>query len=96
MALSKKNSRSITVDGTTYRWAFSMDSGYATVVVQHGAGTGQRLEAQTGQWYPGEQRTVSPATVSRLITFAQEQGWDPTSSGPPMRLRDIDQAIGLG
>lgn len=95
VALSKKNSRSITVDDVTYRWAFSMDSGYATIVLQHGSGAGQRVEAQTGHWNWGDKRTVSPAAVSRLINFAQEQGWDTTNSGPPLRLCDIDQAVDL-
>lgn len=95
VALSRKNSRSITVDEITYRWAFSTDSGYATIVLQHGSGAGQRVEAHTGQWNWGDKRTVSPATVCRLINLAQSQGWEPTSSGPPLRLRDIDQAIDL-
>ncbi len=95
VALSKKKSRSIMVNDVEYRWAFSMDSGYATIVLQHGSGTGQRVEAQTGRWNWGDERSVSPAVVARLIEFAQKQGWDPTTSGPPLRLRDIDQAIGL-
>ena len=48
MALSTRNSRRIVVDGVPYRWVLSMDSGYAMVTVQHGSGSGQRLEAQTG------------------------------------------------
>jgi len=93
VALSKKNPRAITVGDTTYRWAFSMDSGFATIVLQHGSGTGQRVEAQTWEWDGGDTRILSPAAVAKLVTFAQEQGWNPMSSGPPLRLRNIDQAI---
>lgn len=95
MALSKRNSRSIVVDGAPYRWAFSMDSGYATIAIQHGSGSGQRLEAQTGSWVWGERRTKSPATVSSIIRFALEQGWEPTHPGPPLQLRDLDEAVHL-
>lgn len=78
VSLSKKGSRLITVEGVAYRWSFSQDSGYAVVVLQHGAGTGQRVEAQTGSRDWGDKRPVTPAGVARLITFALTQGWNPT------------------
>jgi len=44
MALSKKKSRAIAVDGEDYRWSFSPDSGFSIIVVQAAMGTGQKLE----------------------------------------------------
>lgn len=95
MALSKKNSRLIEVAAVEYRWAFSMDSGYATIVVQHAEGAGQRLEAQTGPWNPGDPRALTPTAIAALIKYAQTQGWAPALAGPPLRLRDIEQSIDL-
>ncbi|MCP5031606.1 MAG: hypothetical protein GY939_07350 [Actinomycetia bacterium] len=96
MALSRKKSRQIVVEGISYRWAVSMDSGYDVVVVQHDSGTGQRLEAQTSLWRrPGEHRRITPAGVSALITYALTNGWVPDSLGPPMRVQDIDKQVEL-
>ena len=49
MALSKRNSRAIEVDGTEYRWAVSGDSGFVTLVVQAAAGSGSKLEVNIAE-----------------------------------------------
>jgi len=90
VALGKKQSRLIEVDGIEYRWAFSIDSGYATIVVQHGQGSGRRLETQTGVWHWGEERAVKPSAVAAVILFAKERGWNPLERGPAFRLRGVD------
>jgi len=73
-----------------------VDSGFVVIVVQHGEGSGQRLEAQTGEWHWGEPRAVTPAAIAALINYARTHGWKPEEPGRALRLRDIDQAIGLG
>jgi hypothetical protein len=95
VALSKKNSRLLVVGGIEYRWAFSMDSGFATIVVQDGRGSGQRVEATTGEWHSGDPKSITPAAIATLIGYARSQGWDPTASAPPLRLRDIDRTLNL-
>lgn len=88
MAIARKGSRLITVDGVSYRWVVSEDSGYKVVVVQHGSGRGQRLEATTtygDAGFPG--LAVRPADVRRLIEMALEDGWAPDSDGPPFSGR---------
>jgi len=42
MALSRRSSRSITVDGVEYRWAVSPDSGYLWLIVERADAPGQR------------------------------------------------------
>lgn len=45
MALAKKGSRRITVDGVLYRWVLSPDDGYMVLVTESADASGQRLEA---------------------------------------------------
>jgi hypothetical protein len=45
MALSKRNSRTIHIDGVEYRWAVSPDSGCMWLIVELAASPGQRIEA---------------------------------------------------
>lgn len=70
-----------------------MNSGFATIVIQHASGVGQRLEAQTGEWHHGEDRSISPGAVAAIVRYAIDQGWRPTSTRPPLRLRNIDSAM---
>lgn len=88
MALAKKGSRKITVDGVDYRWAFSPDSGYSVVMVQSFEGAGQKLAVYI-RWseitYSFSQDNgyikVSPGLVSDMIAQALHLGWQAQERG---------------
>lgn len=88
MALSKKGSRSIHVDGADYRWAFSNDSGYSVVMVQSAEGMGQKLAVYI-HWSEitysfrddNGSIKVTPGLVRDMICGALKQGWVPAELG---------------
>ena len=98
MALPKKKTRGIEVDGAAYRWLVSCRRGMIHVSVQRSDGEGQLLQAelsphrtylpgQTGGWTRvGQGRTVTPKLVSHLIRHARKNGWQPETPGPRFRL----------
>ncbi|MFI1521089.1 hypothetical protein [Kitasatospora cineracea] len=98
MALAKKGSRRIVVDGVEYRWRVSSkhwccDSdprplGYA---VEHAARPGTTLVVDTGRpaVFPPEavsDQLVLPAEVAAGIRAALADGWTPDADGPPFAL----------
>ena len=95
MGLAKKGSREIDVDGVTYRWALSPDSGYAVLVAELYDGSGQRLEAQTTYGSEvGHSAAVTPHGVAKTIRLALTEGWQPASRGlTPFRLDQIDKRV---
>lgn len=96
MALSKKSSREIYVDGDTYRWVFSPDSGFFYVVVQSAIGDGARLEAQSSSdWIDFGDAHISSRDVARLIRLALKDGWSPSINGPPFRVQDFDRRLNI-
>ncbi len=86
MALARKGSKTITVDGICYRWTVSEDSGWKVVVVQHESGRGQRLEANTPVADDWHEVAIRPAHVEELIQLAVAEGWAPEEPGPPVRI----------
>ena len=106
MAISKKGSRTITVNGIAYRWVVSPDSGYAVVVVELEPNPGERLlgycnpftEARSpdagGLRLNTIHRTISPGAVTRLIRAALERGWQPAKKGTAeFRIRSADAIL---
>ena len=94
MGLARKGLRHIVVDGETYAWKISPDSGYLTVVVEHKATPRTRLEARTTfGWHPGTQRPITPSSVKALVREALRQGWIPTKGAPPYQMNDIDHIL---
>ena len=96
MAISKKKSRKIVVDGQAYRWAVSEDSGYSVVVVQSDLGSGQKLEAlldwacrtSTATGAGVRIPEITPAMVSQLVRSALREGWRSEARGvPPLKKR---------
>lgn len=89
MALSKRSSRTITVDGSVYRWAVSGDSGYMWLIVELADEPGQRVEASFGYHDvvgPGgritrQRRSVSPGVVRAVVLHALANGWQPERGG---------------
>ncbi len=95
MALAKKSSRTIAVDGFEYRWAVSPDSGCMWLVVELADEPGQRVEA----WFEyddvvrpdgrivGQRRSVSPGVVRAVVLHALANGWRPERGGlKPLRV----------
>ncbi|MEU4114891.1 hypothetical protein AB0F71_10400 [Kitasatospora sp. NPDC028055] len=99
MALVKKGSRRIVVDGVEYRWRMSrkhwccdIDASTLGYVVEDAARPGTTLVVETGrpeqpepQLMPAE--VVLPAEVAAGIRAARSQGWTPTAAGSPFQLR---------
>lgn len=86
MSLARKRSRAIEVDGESYRWALSPDSGYDVIVVQSAAGTGAKLRvyaahdnARFNSVNDNGPYAVTPALVTLIIRQAREQGWQPNA-----------------
>ena len=82
MSFAAKSSRAITVDGVSYRWALSPDSGYDVLVVQSASGVGAKLRvyisyatvAYAGA-EPDGRLSVTPGLVTAIIRQACEHGW---------------------
>jgi hypothetical protein len=89
MALAKKGTRRITVDGVAYRWVVSPDDGYLVLVAEWDGGPGQRLEAffqyhdvcepsEAGAFrIAGQRCSISPGVVRAVILSALATGWKP-------------------
>jgi len=95
MALPKKSSRKIVVDGTSYRWAFFENSGWNDITIQSESGNGSKLHAHVN-WdeYDPEQQGISgwysvvlPKFIAKTIQLAIVKGWKPEVSGTQFSLR---------
>lgn len=91
MSFAAKNSRAITVDGISYRWALSPDSGYDVLVVQSASGVGVKLRvyiAYSTVAYSGAEPdgrlSVTPGLVTAIIRQACEHAWLPSEKGRDM------------
>ncbi|GGX84220.1 hypothetical protein [Streptomyces fructofermentans] len=105
MALVKKGSRLINVDGTTFRWRLrgrpTYDQGLAhsplTYAVEHAGRPGTTLVVTTNQphpsnWFEMQGSPILPAQVADDIRTALAAGWTPKSPGSPFHL---DQSAGF-
>jgi hypothetical protein len=99
LALARKGSRLITVDGVTYRWRIRHRPGYhqgngwspLTFVVEHADAPGRVLvvslpAAHPGNWMGLPVMAVRPATVACTIRMALGRGWRAAVSGIAFRL----------
>lgn len=97
MTLSKKKSRSITVDNIEYRWAIAPFSHKIILVVELAQTKGQKLEVKVlsdidSFWveFPNVQdfnlKVVTPKDVSRIIQQALLKGWKPNEKGRSLRF----------
>jgi hypothetical protein len=99
MALAKKKSRLIHVDGDDYRWAVSPDDGFMVLVVERAQGPGSRLLVYTGYdelllpkpggagFLRSSQIEITPGFVRRWVDYALAHGWTPAIPGREFRLR---------
>jgi hypothetical protein len=99
MALGRKGSRRIVVDGTAYRWVLRRRPTYfqalawtpCTFAVEHAGAPGTTLVVTTDQphpsnWFGREANPVLPRDVARTIQSALSTGWVPTATGSPFLL----------
>ncbi|WP_167502505.1 hypothetical protein [Streptomyces malaysiensis] len=99
MALVRKGSRRIVVDGTAYRWRLRRRPTYSqglawspcTFAVEHADAPGTTLVVTTNQphpsnWVGREAKPVLPADVAEAIELALRAGWAPAAPGPPFQL----------
>ncbi|BAZ12590.1 hypothetical protein NIES4071_44210 [Calothrix sp. NIES-4071] len=93
MGLSKKETRIITVNGTTYKWVVSPSGGYLYLIIEHNDFSGQRLNAgfkyhntyvynKDSEYRRLEQRRlITPSLVKSVILLALDKGWKPAQRG---------------
>src|SRR5258707_12617716 len=89
MALARKGTRTVVVDGALFRWVVAPDDepGLA-IVAEQASGHGQRMVT----WV--EHGTViAPGLVAEVIRKALEHGWTPRERGKQVtfRIEDIGQ-----
>lgn len=105
MALVRKGSRRIVVDGTSYRWRLRGRSTYfqglawapCTFAVEHADTPGMTLVVTTDQCHPSnwigrEADPILPGRVAAAVRLALHQGWSPTAEGSAFHL---DQSGGF-
>ncbi|MYW65352.1 hypothetical protein GTY65_14985 [Streptomyces sp. SID8379] len=108
MAIGRKGSRRIVVNGTTYRWRLRQRPTYSqghcwspcTYAVEHADHPGTTLVVTTnqphaGNWFGVPSTAVLPSDVSTAITSALAQGWHPTRPGSPFHLDQSDGFVRL-
>ncbi|MFF5344418.1 hypothetical protein ACFY4H_27575 [Streptomyces althioticus] len=99
MALVRKGSRRIVVDGTAYRWRLRGRPTYfqalawspCTFAVEQADTPGMTLVVTTDQphasnWIGREVEPVLPSSVAVAVQLALHMGWTPTASGSPFHL----------
>lgn len=99
MALVRKGSRRIVVDGTVYRWRLRGRPTYfqglawapCTFAVEHADTPGMTLVVTTDQPHP-EAEPVLPSGVAAAVRLALREGWAPTAPGSAFHL---DQSSGF-
>lgn len=83
MALAKKGTRSMTVEGTRYRWVVAPnDEPGLGIVVEAADAPGQRMVT----WVE-HGTTISPWLVREAILHALAHGWQPRARGPERVFR---------
>ncbi|MEU1165044.1 hypothetical protein ABZ372_32755 [Streptomyces sp. NPDC005921] len=105
MALVRKGSRRIVVDGTTYRWRLRGRPTYSqglawsscTYAVEHADTPGMTLVVTTDQphpsnWIGRDAEPVRPSDVASAVRLALREGWNPTAPGSAF---PIDQSAGF-
>ncbi|MET8854577.1 hypothetical protein [Streptomyces sp. NPDC004579] len=105
MALVRKGSRRIVVDGTVYRWRLRGRPTYVQglawspcmFAVEHADTPGMTLVITTDQphpsnWIGRESEPVLPSGVAAAVRLALREGWTPTVPGPTFHL---DQSAGF-
>jgi hypothetical protein len=102
MAIPKKGSRTIVIDGETYRWLIrrkpprcqvECDDGKLSVAVEHAEVKGSVLVIETNIPHPQglgglyNPIGVRPSDMKRWINEAVESGWQPEKPGKQFTLK---------
>ncbi|WP_432926673.1 hypothetical protein ACQPZZ_36580 [Microbispora sp. CA-135349] len=99
MAIPRKGSRLITVDGVAYRWRIRRKPAYGqaiegalTFAIELAEGPGRVLLvslpfSRPDAWVGERTMAVRPALVAAVVRMALGQGWDPCRAG---RAFDLD------
>ena len=90
MAIPKKGSRTIEVDGATYRWKVTGNDMVIDVIIEQDNLKGQKLRA-TFDYHnetpegkiKKQERLITPGVIKELIVFALKNGWVPGQNGKP-------------
>ena len=88
MAMPRKKSRTLIVDGATYRWTLTGNRGSLFVVVESEESPGQVLQAEFDAEDSFESidyrhsihtqgKSITPKTISRVVRYALAKGWNP-------------------
>jgi len=99
MALSKKGTRRINVDGEEYRWRIRQKPTYdqgafatpMTFAVEHSGSAASTLIVTTtvprpDNWLLKPSASVTPARVADAVRQALRSGWSPAQPGSPFML----------
>jgi hypothetical protein len=99
MAIPKKGTRPITVDGNDYRWlvrrkpTYSQGNGWTpmTVAVSSTIPNTSALVAtlatnRPDAWINADSKMITPGEVANLIRLAIVRGWNPAAPGSPFQL----------
>lgn len=94
MAIPKRGSRNIVVNGESYRWYMRRKPTYRqglceevmSFAIEHAEVKGSVLIAELPQYHPGNWRGAEivplvPANVARCIQTALARGWQPKQPG---------------
>jgi hypothetical protein len=81
MTLPTKNRRTINVDGVKYHWVIGNRSDHRCpkATVQQSSGVGAKL-------FIDPIEILQPSDIASAIRFALVHGWNPSASGPEIRL----------
>jgi hypothetical protein len=107
MTLARKGSRTIVVDGITYRWkvrhrpTYPQGLGWTPLsyVAEQSGRSGALLVvtvpwAHPGNWVGMESAAIRPAMVAQAIRMAKTHGWRPDLPGPAFTLADDLATVG--
>ncbi|MFK7778665.1 MAG: hypothetical protein QM501_11225 [Gimesia sp.] len=86
MTLPKKGSRTLTVNGVSYRWMVTGNDLVIDVIIEQDGVNGQKLRSSFDYHDgtpDGQKRKVTPQTIQKLIVSALDAGWVSGSQGKP-------------
>lgn len=87
MALPRKGSRTLTVDGVVLRWLVTRRGPVFQVVVERGEDPGQQLLASVPvELFPADAAIVSPEIVRQCVVLGRRSGFDPDAPRGRQRL----------
>ena len=105
MALPKKDSRRINVDGHQYSWITSGNDGCIDLIICSSECSGQRLLAQfdyhsfhmvaEDSKSLKQKLSITPFIVRQVIIYGIESGWTPEKRNSELRLGFLDNKIDM-